>query len=281
MYIASLLNSSGLFRHLGDWRKKSDLGNQDYVEQFLFRATSAYLSLTRMQILSSLCIDQYRKRKTSLNVKDERIVFWSPSLVELLNEFSPFLSTLRIMQNQILPLTARVMKPKKGMPMSLADAIPKLDRLGLTSDVTRALRQYWLTNGAIVRGYRNVDQHYYSIVQHSFLQVVPEERILVLLPDNPEEQSQRRITFDQERDALPFFEKSFIALHDLVENVAAALGFQAGPLDQAVGMAQLGLLQEGVRKTLALIIESTEDSSGVEFGQTEERKIYARLLPMK
>lgn len=109
----------------------------------------------------------------------------------------------------------------------------------------------------------------------------PEERILVFLPDNPEEKSQRRVRFQKERNALPFFEESFLSLHNLMESIATALGFQSALIDQAIRLAQLGSLQEGVRKTVALMIEDTENSSGIEFGHTEERKIYVRALPGK
>lgn len=66
-----------------------------------------------------------------------------------------------------------------------------------------------------------------------------------------------------------------------MESIAAVLGFQSALMDQAIGLAQLGSLQKGVRKTLALMIEDTENASGIEFGHTEERKIYVRALPGK
>lgn len=281
MYIASLFNKAGLFQYFGDWRRKSATEDQYSVDELFFRATSAYLSLSRMRTLTSICIRQYQKQKLELNPNDQRIVFWSPTLVEFLNEFSPFLSTLRIIQNQILPITARTMKLRKQIPMSLADAIKRLDSYGFGDEITQSIRQYWLANGATVRDYRNIDQHYYPIVQHSFLQVAPEEKILVFLPDNPEEKSQRRVSFRKERDALSFFEDSFLKLHNLIEAIASVLGFQAAPIDQAVVMAQLGTLQEGVRKTLALMIVDIDSSSGFEFGHTEERKIYIQELPGK
>jgi hypothetical protein len=202
-------------------------------------------------------------------------------LVEFLNEFSPFLSTLRIIQNQILPITARAMQLRQQIPMSLADSIKKLDSYGFGDEITRSVKQYWSANGAVVRDYRNIDQHYYPIVQHSFLQLIPQEKILVFLPDNPEEKSQKRVSFQRERDALPFFEDSFLKLHNLIETIASILGFQAIPIEQAISMTQLGELQEGVRKTLALMIVNTENSGGFELEQTEERKIYIRELPGK
>lgn len=142
MYIASLFNKSALFQHLEDWRRKSTIEDQQSLEEFLFRATSAYLNLSRMHVLTNICIGQYRKQKGELNLKDQRIVFWSPTLVEFLNEFSPFLSTLRIIQNQILSITARAMKLKKQIPLSLADVMKKLDSYGFGIDITQSIKRY-------------------------------------------------------------------------------------------------------------------------------------------
>lgn len=249
MYLASLLNNAGLFQHVGGWKKgSSDQVNSD-IDIFLFRASSAYLSFVRMHMLTGMCLDQFSKRKGELNLKRSQIVFWSPTLVEFLNEFSPFLSSLRIMQNLILPLTAKAVKTGKSIPLSLADCIG-----------------------------RNIDQHYYAIVQQSFLQITLEGKIIVYLPDHPDEQSPKRVSFDKRRDALTFFEDAFLKLHNLVESIAKLSGFQPMPIDQTIRMAQLRDLAEGVRQTLALMIDDIERLTGAEFGQTEDRRVYVKPL---
>jgi hypothetical protein len=278
MYLASLLNNARLFQHVGGWKKTSSDEVQSDVDIFLFRASSAYSSFVRMQMFSGKCLEQFSKRKGDLSIKRNQIVFWSPTLVEFLNEFSPFLSSLRIMQNLLLPLTAKAVRTGKSIPLSLADCMRKLDGYGFGDEICGLVREYWRSSGLDVRGYRNIDQHYYAIVHHSFLQVFPEERVIVYLPDHPDEQSPKRVSFDKRRDALTFFDDAFLKLHNLVESIAKLLGFQPTPIDQTIRMAQLGDLAEGVSQTLALMIDDIERLTGAEFGQTEDRRVYVKLL---
>jgi hypothetical protein len=281
MYIASIFNRKGLFQHVGGWMSKCEITEQHDLQVFLFRATSALLNFNRMYVLSQICVEQYRERKQHLENNCTKIVFWSPTFVELLNEFSPFLSAMRIMQNMILPLAARAKKLKCSMPSSLAEGMKKLDSYGLGDDICSVIREYWNGNGKEIKGYRDIDQHFYTIIEHSFLQISPEEKVLVYLPDNPEERSASRVSFASERDALPYFQNSFLEIHRCIENILSVLGFQPSPLGQAFGLAQLGLLTEEVKKTLALIVDDNPMFSGLEFFQSEDRAILMRSIPPK
>ena len=278
MYIGTLFNEEGLFQRLAAWKEGSDNDDRTDFDRFLFRATSAYISLLRMHGLNDLCIEQYGRQKSQLTIKDNRIIFWSPTLVELLNEFSPYLSSLRIMQNMVLPLTAKSEKLKTSIPTSMADAMKKLDSYGFSQQTCNLVEQYWRSGGAEIKNYRDIDQHFYAIVQRSFLQIKPVETILVYLPDNPEEKSINRVIFDNKRDAIPFFKDAFVQIHQLIEDVALILGFGPTRLKQSIHTEQLGELQEGAKKTLALIMPSTEGSSGIEIGQTADCRMYVRAL---
>jgi len=278
MYIASLFNRMRLFQYTGDWMSNSKMTDQREIQAFLFRATSAFLNLNRMHFLGQVCVEQYRQHRDRLENNCDKIVFWSPTLVEVLNEFSPFLSAARIMQNMMLPLATRAKHLKCSMPSSLADGMKKLDTYGLGDDICNVIRRYWESTGKDIKGYRDIDQHFYTIVEHSFLQIAPHEKILIYLPDNPEEKSPSRVSFASQRDALPYFKKAFFEIHGCFENIGSICGFQAGPLPQAFGLAQLGLLTENVKRTLALIVEDNPMFSGLEFFQSEDRAIVMRAL---
>jgi len=109
--------------------------------------------------------------------------------------------------------------------------------------------------------------------------VTPEEKLIAYLPDNPKERKASRVTFNRNRDALPYFTDVFSHLQTLTDSLSASLGIPGAPLKQSVGMAQLGVLREGERKTLALIVEDIVTSKGIEIGQTPDRHIYVREVP--
>jgi len=154
----------------------------------------------------------------------------------------------------------------------------KLESYGFGDEICNTTKKYWNEGGAEVKEYRDIDQHYFAIIRHTFLQVKPEERVLVYLPDDPHEKSSKHVSFAKKRDAIPFFKNAFFSFHQFAEDVASHLGFQPALLDQSIGMEQLGPLAIGTRKTLALVLEDTGRCSGLEFGQTEDRRIYIRQL---
>jgi len=157
MYIAKLFNQNTLFQGLGGWMDRIDPEQKHKIEAFLFRATSAYLNLYRMRTLSAMCVEQFQRQKDELTLRDEKIVFWSPTLVEFLNEWSPFMSAMGIMQNMILPLVAVTIGVRGSLPSSLADAMKKPNRYGIGEEASSILRQYWIEGGAELRDYRDID----------------------------------------------------------------------------------------------------------------------------
>ena len=275
MYIATMLNQNNLFQHFGGWVSKPRNNEGNELQVFLFRATQCVISLLRLEYLKGICISQYQKQEQNLNIKTEKIVFWSPTFVEFLNEFSPFLSSLRIMQNLIIPIIGKSYGLKNSLPSSMNDAMKKIYTYGFDKFICDTLTEYWDSNGKDIRDYRDIDQHYHVLIKHSFMQIKPNENLLVLLPDNPKE---KNIRFDLKRNALPYFVDSFNNFHTTIEKIAFYMGFSSNPISQTVLLEQIGELTEGVKQTLALMIEDTIKCSGFEFGQTEDRRIYAQPL---
>jgi hypothetical protein len=157
--------------------------------------------------------------------------------------------------------------------------LKKPNRYGISEEAWRIVRQYWNEGGAELRDYRDIDQHYDSIVRHTFLQVTPEEKLIAYLPDNPKERKASRVTFTGSRDALPYFNDEFAHLQALIDSLSASLGIPGAPRKQSVGMAQLDVLRDGKTKTLALVVEDIVTSKGMEIGQTSDRHIYGREVP--
>ena len=279
MYIAELFNSQGIFQSLGGWSAGVTPAGKQKIESILFRATTAYIALHRMRLLGNACVEQFRRQRHELTIKSERIVFWSPTLVEYVTEISPFLSSVRTMQNLILPLVANTVNLGKTVPSSLADAIKTLNKLGFSDEIRKIVRSYWAEGGCELKGYRDLDQHYETLVRQSFIELAPEERIIVHLPDDPMQRNLSRATYNKKRDALDYCAESFSKLDQLLDSLASSLGIDRAPLQLSVGLGELGKLQEGEKKTLGLIVEDVRTAKGIEIGQTPELRVYMREVP--
>jgi hypothetical protein len=149
MYLADRFNESGLFQNLGGLQEeiKIDYKKEEIFKEFLFRASSAYLILWEMENLNQKCIKEYFKREDMLNVKSQRIAFWSPDLVELLNQITPFFTTMRILQNSILKLLSLKENLATTPPKSLNDAIGHLEKYGLRENISEIISNYWNNGG--------------------------------------------------------------------------------------------------------------------------------------
>jgi hypothetical protein len=126
--------------------------------------------------------------------------------------------------------------------------------------------------------YRDIDQHFSSIIHHSLLEDHRDPKLLVLLPDNPEVKDPKKFTYQQEINALPFFELAFQEVHDLLEQIGTEVGAKRKVIQQGIRFAQLGELEYGLRRTIGLIIEDPVTCSGIVIGQMGDRRITARQI---
>lgn len=255
-YLASAFNSAELFQHFGGWLKRNtDQGTNDTdISQFLFRATSAYINIINMYKLEQECLKQYHMQKSTLEfVAAQRMTFWSPTLVELMGEMSPFFSSLRIMQNSILRMAAKERKSNHAIPKSMKDVMKNLDKYDLGEDISDIAKQYWDSSGKLVRAYRNLDQHYYAMIHHTFLQTYPEECVLIFLPDDPLKQGKDDAAFKKEIDAIKYIRSAFSEFHNFADNIASTLGFEPLKLSHEV-LFKLEKNPELGYKTIALLL---------------------------
>jgi hypothetical protein len=280
MYYASLITRKGLFAYFGGWSKQCRDDERAGIDEFLFRATSAVLALDEMHFHERCCLEDFRRHKPRLTLKRPRLVLWSPQLFQLFHHFSPFLSSLRFLQNMLLRMVARRLQLKTSVPKSLREAIPKIRSYGFPEEICKLMQDYWDTGGSRLKDYRDLDQHYFTLCKHVVLQWSPEERVLVFLPDDPTTTAEPRLTFEKELDALRYFVAAFNDFHQCVERVAISLGFKPTALDEQLDTTHLGNLDDGVRQTLGIWVEDCTTGVAIELGQTEDRRIYVqRLIP--
>ena len=274
MYLSELFNRDNLFQTYGGWLKwayedatssligKKAVNIESEIKEFnrkiqkhrllLFHATSAIRHIQQMKILEKKCLQEFHNVKNQLSRGENRLIFWSPSLIDLLTKFSPILSLIRIMQNVSLKLISK--KLKISLPNSMNDLIRKgRENYDLEVNIWRIIKRYWTKSGKYIKIYRDVDQHHTALITHSFLEVDPIEKILVILPDNPEEKSPLNFRYSKEIDAIRFLETHFIKFNFYIEELSKEFGFNPTPIFPSWDLDRYGSLA-GKKGTIAVMI---------------------------
>ncbi|KAB2810243.1 hypothetical protein [Phaeocystidibacter luteus] len=286
MYIPELLNSYGLFQRTSNLNREA--GFSDDYALLLNRATSAVVSIRRMEFLQKQCFLELDLFDDQIDDLDDRIVFYSESSVEIQNQISPLLSTLRIMQDQLNQILRRKY-PHVNLPRSINQTIERINRYNLPTEIKDLLKTYWGSSGSRIRDLRILDQHYSSIVDKVLLQSSPDRRILILFPDNPKEQSKARWTYNQEIDGISELRIGFDELHQLIEDICEYWEYPSRQVTDSVNLYQLGDLRPFRKRTISLwfykrLIENgdnkTLDLSGLRIGQLEDGRLEFRKLAL-
>jgi hypothetical protein len=271
LYLADHLNSFGLFQSMGTW-PGPHLGRDD-ASDFLFRASCALVHLGRIEELSSLCLREFEVFEPQLNLTRDRIILGSYSVVALVSEIPPLLSTFRTLQNMILPMAARVLKTP-DVALSLSDVVKKLHSSLLPEPIKQRTRQYWDDHGLRLKEYRDLDQHHDVIINNTFLEIRPERKLWVLLPDKPVVRRRQLFTYSERVNALTYLPTAFRAFHDYAEDVAKEVGCSPKLLQFSTPMASLGSMQPPKQGTVALIIEPEKNgASAVELSQCADGRL--------
>lgn len=284
MYLPELLNSEGLFQKVYGWKKNSS--STEEFSSLLYRASSCVIHMRRLAELSQRCVMEFELFEDQLVLGNDRIVFHSTSLLALLNEISPLLSSLRIMQDMLLPLIGK--NQGRSMPSSINDGMKKLHTLGLPEKIKGILLRYWQSGGYKLRDYRVIDQHHANLVAHTFLQIQPIKKVLVLFPDNPEIKTPKKFTYEKSINGIEYMHSAFVDLHAVFEEIAETLGYASTQIENEIGMAQLGILLPPDKRTLAFWYEANQvinpsgvqvNISGLEVRQKDDGRLeFQRIL---
>ncbi|QQR75037.1 MAG: hypothetical protein IPJ17_05500 [Holophagales bacterium] len=284
MYIAQHFNQARLFQRVAAWdgSQKIDVrGHQPPTALLLHRASAAFLFLERMAILANACRAQFERFRSRLALATARISFWSPALAELLFELSPFLTTMVVLQNSLLAAAASQIGRPGTVPASLNEFLKKRSHYTwFDGAVATLLQGYWDDGGRTLRDFRDVDQHFYVLTQHSFLDLGSEPALRIFLPDNPDTKSPRQFTFAKEIDALTYCQREYSRFHDLTEAIAAHFGFEPAPHQQPLSLYEPYQVQPQEQpKTVALVVMDFGRFEGIELGQVAgESTMFVRQL---
>lgn len=279
MYLPELLNSYGLFQRTSRLNSESEFA--DDLALLLSRATSAVVAINRIDFLQKQCFTELDLFNDQINDFDDRIVYYSASLVELQNQISPLLSALRMMQDNLNQLLRRKF-PKLNLPRSISDTIKGIDKYDIPDDIKKLLVNYWDCFGSRIRDLRILDQHYSSIVDNILLQTKPDRRIRLIFPDNPEIKSKEKWTYQKEIDGISELRIGFDETHQLIEDIFEFLGYKPSKLNDSVKLAQLGDLTPFRKRTISFwfekqikVVDNKKNMhiKGMRIGQNEDGKL--------
>ena len=85
MYVQALFNQRGLFQHVGGWLAKSGQDDKFPIQQMLFHASCVYLAMNKLESLKRQCEAQFDEYQGRLSETHDRIAFFSPQFLEMLN----------------------------------------------------------------------------------------------------------------------------------------------------------------------------------------------------
>lgn len=274
MYLPSLIERVGLFRGLGGWPTGADGRPPSLLTQALFRATAILVQLQQIYDGEELCRAQFEQVREQLDLKSDRIGFWSPATVGIVTALSSGFASVRVLQDCLPRLTGQSLGVG-GVPQSLND-FNRLRRSELPSRHVELFHRYWTNGGERLKHYRDLDVHHRSIVEHCYLYLVEPPRVLVLLPDDPEVLRRADRTFSKEVDGISLLQHAVRDIDTLITKLCEDLGGTPQRPPLSIALEQFGDLREGISQTVAVVMNDQAGTSGVILGHTPDRRVSAR-----
>ena len=302
MYIADLFNTNNLFQNFGGWfqetkvsffsrmmkSKEKDIKkileswklNVQGFETLLGFATSVILTINQIKNLEQKCVQQFKALKERLDLRENRIIFWSHKLVNLLSKISPVINIIRIMENLLLELIGK--KVNHPMPKNMFILIKNGHKSYnfLQLELWNRIEAYWQNTGKYLRAYKNIERYLFSLTTHSYIEINPKEKLLILLPDNPEMEISYKFVYEKNVDAIRFLENSFNDFHNLVEDISMQFHYNPTHILQGWSFLEYQYLP-AKSGTVALVIKNPEKRKAVEVINEGGKPIFNKLSLQK
>lgn len=212
-----------------------------YVDEFLSKVEYLYIQKNLMIAIRDFVQLQFRDSKNEFNSnftpkmifpKDQLLFFFTRYSNQLILNIPSLLNTINILQDRILRIVGlcnglTLVKNRKDrdpthIPLEFAkffdfngNVKQCLTQMG--AKITLLSENYWKSYGKIIRRYRNIDQHEFSVLYNYGID--RNHNFVVYLPDNPSERDFEKITFDDKIDGITLIEKNFTIFHKYVEDL--------------------------------------------------------------
>jgi len=265
LFLPDLLNRHELFLALnGLDQRNSKFG--EIKESIINHGTDAFLRMERIRALNDLILGEFDLFADQMSLRGEEvIVFASRSMGALLMEISPFLATLRILQNKTLALISA--QESVSLPSSMSDFCKKVERYRINSDVRELILMYWESSGKHVKFYRDIDQHDFDkteLISRYFIRIAPEPITYVEIPDYQKILKKSEFTYENKINALEFFDEAGFQIHSLIEAISTSYGAEQKLHADSIRLGQLGDLTPWRYRTLAVMLENKMERRGEE-----------------
>lgn len=238
--------------------KQSEHKFNDFKESVLSHGTAALLHLISIEQANKQCQKEFELFEDQLNLQDDRIVFSSQSLGFLLNEISPSLSTLRMLQNKLIMFVNIMEKPKNSLPVSISDYVKNSEQYKISKETKTIILKYWNSTGKYAKFFRDIDQHDITnnpLTSRYFMQITPRKTVFLEFPDYQHPIQRSKFEYGEKINGIEFLNQSFTELHQAFEDLANFYGSSPTPHQQSVRLAQLGDLTPFRNRTLAVLYE--------------------------
>ncbi len=258
MYLVRELNKRKLFQRTSNFILNDNC--RDLLPQVFYRASACILSFERIVQYQYKCADEFALFDDKVNIQDNRILFVSAISISILNEITPLLSSLRIMQNQFIGLVSKYYQ--KSLPSSIKDFIKKSSKYDLPEEIKRIISEYWDQSGEFLKNLRDIDQHFYHLIENSFMTINPKKKVNILFPDNPDCKSPASFKFEKNIDGLEFLFRTFQEINKLYESFSEFVGFDEKDIIFSVGFKHLMKEDVNDKRTLFMFYEEFLQNAG-------------------
>lgn len=235
----------------------------------LVHANYIISNLNQLHVLERIIIDQFEQLRDDMDLREERIVIYSPHVIDLLGKISMVLNSISFIQNRIPRILSKELK--KSLPASLEQFIKGNNiKYRVENKYFQIVRRYWVKTGKRIKKYRDVEQHHFILTTDVFLSSNPKFNLLVMLPDNPEVKQPEKLTYVKEYNAILYMEQSFENLHSCIEDLAREFGHNPKKFSASIN---LDSTRDLINKsgTIAAMIDNLEFMSGIIFGNDKGR----------
>jgi len=221
-----LANKAGLFRKYASWHERDNNYNKTTHQSIIYSISNIMVAIESIEILKDECINQYELFKDRVTQTTDKTYFRSPSLDNIFIHLSTAITQLRILQNTIVQILPRATKGKTTNSMSeFYKKLNKYDYLKNNDEIKSTIKEYWNNHGIKIKGYRDFEQHFGVMYNHASIDKKTCE-LIIPLPDNPEEKSSNKTTYDKNIDAISFVQEQFNEIQNLLETISEISGYQ-------------------------------------------------------
>lgn len=276
-YLPKLLNHNNFFLPLASLNPNpnSTASLTKKIDRFLYRGTCAIQSLLAMKhsITESEKLGLQYVNQLSFN-KDNRVPFACSELFLAYAQIPATLSSIVILQNQLLRLISAISGQGQNIPKSMNDAFKKgIDKFGFDERINSLLQNYWDKGGKYIRQVRNVNEHFDALVDYTFFEFKDNKgTILIFLPDNPETKSPKKFTYKKEKNAIHTLYDGLKSINKLVNSICTLHGIPDGEFQPSIIVNQVAKLDNEQEETLGVFISMEEIKNGSRGLHTMELK---------